>query len=74
MLAYTSKSHFWTLLNHIIITGKQIIYHNRQRKTTPLLCHLIAKLIFIEGIEKHIAFVNKRLDFHSEKWQPLLDM
>ena len=43
MLSYTSKSHFWTLLNHIIITGKQIIYHNRQRKTTPLLCHLTAR-------------------------------
>ena len=74
MLGYTSKSQFWTLLNHIIITGKQIIFRNRQRKTTPLLCHLTAKLKYIKRIEKHIAFVNNRLDFHREKWQPLLDM
>ena len=73
MLGYTSRSQFWTLLNHVIITGKQVIYHNRQRKTTSLLCHLIAKLKYIERIEKHIA-LNNRLDFHGEKWQPLLDM
>ena len=74
MLGYTSESQFWTLLNHIIITGTQIIYHNRQRKKTPILCHLIVKLKYIERIKKHIAFVNNRLDFYSEKWQPILDM
>jgi len=67
-LGCTSKSQFWTLLNHIIITGKQIIFHNRQRKTTPLLCHLTAKLEYIDRIEKHTAFVNNRLDFHREKY------
>ena len=50
----------WTLLNH-----------NRRRKTKPLLCHLIAKLKFIERIKYFIAKINSRLVFHQQKWQIL---
>ena len=47
MLGYTTNTWFWTLLNHIIIICKQIIFYNRQRKSPPSLAHLIAKLSIV---------------------------
>ena len=73
MLGYTTNTRFWTLLNHIIIICKQIIFYNRQRKSPPSLAHLIAKLKYIERIENPIAFKNNRLDFHKKKWRPFLN-
>ena len=42
LLGITKESHHWTLLNHILIAGKQVIHTNRLRKTKPLLPQLIA--------------------------------
>ena len=59
----------WTLLNHILIAGKQVIHTNRLRKTKPLLPQLIAKLKYIEHIEYFIAKKRDRLKFHQQKWE-----
>ena len=45
------KRPHWSLLNHIIITGKQIIYQNRLKLSLPLLFHVTNKLKYIECIE-----------------------
>ena len=71
MLGYTKERSQWTLLNHILIVGKQVIYSNRLRKTKPLLPQLIAKLKYIERIEYLIAKRRNRLKFHNQKWDIL---
>jgi hypothetical protein len=55
MLGYTNESPHWTLLNHNLIIGKQIIYSSRLRKSKPLLSQFIVKLNYIERIERYIA-------------------
>ena len=69
----TQKRPHWSLLNHIIITGKQIIYQNRLELSLPLLFHVTNKLKYIECIERTIAKKNNKLTIHSEKWKPLID-
>ena len=69
MLGYTNKSPHWTLLNHILITGKQVIYSSRLRKSKPLLSQFIVKLKHIECIEHYIAKRRDRKNFHEEKWK-----
>ena len=71
MFGYIKERPHRTLLNHIIIIAKQVIYYNRRRKTKPLLCHLITKLKFIEHVEYFIAKRKSRLVFHQRKWQIL---
>ena len=62
------KAH-WTLLNRIIIVGKQTIYSNRSRRTNPTLPQPIEKFKYIEHIEYSIANRNDRLKFHNQKWK-----
>ena len=71
LLGITKESPHWTLLNHILIAGKQVIHTNRLRKTKPLLPQLIAKLKYIEHIEYFIAKKRDRLKFHQQKWKIL---
>ena len=68
------KRPHWLLLNHIIIAGKQIIYQNHLKNSVPLLSHLIAKLRYIESIERAIAKKNNRPNIHERKWKPLLNI
>ena len=69
MFGYIKERPHRTFLNHIIIIAKQVIYYNRRRKTKPLLCHLIAKLKFIEHVEYFIAKRKSRLGFNQQKRQ-----
>ena len=40
MLGHTTcKTRHWTLLNHIIVIGKQILFYNSQKKTLSFLSH-----------------------------------
>ena len=71
LLGITKENPHWTLLNHILIAGKQVIHTNRLRKTKPLLPQLIAKLKYIEHIEYFIAKKRDRLKFHQLKWEIL---
>lgn len=71
LLGITKESPHWTLLNHILIAGKQVIHTNRLKKTKPLLPQLIAKLKYIEHIEYFIAKKRDRLKFHQQKWKIL---
>ena len=74
MLGYTThNTRFWTLLNHIIIICKQIIFLQSAKKISTFP-HLIAKLKYTECIENHIAFQNNSLDFHKKKWRPVLNI
>ena len=57
----TQKNSHWLLLNHIIIVGKQVIYHNHLKNSLPSLSHVIVKLNYIESIERSIATKNNRL-------------
>ena len=63
------KNLNWTLLNHIIVTGKQVIYCNRLKKFLPSLSQVIIKTKYIESIERSIAFKNNKLRTHDEKWK-----
>ena len=71
MLGYIKERSQQTLLNHILIVGKQVIYSNRLRKTKPLLRRLIAKLKYTERTEYLIAKRRNRLKFHNQKWDIL---
>ena len=71
MFGYIKERPHRTLLNHIIIIAKQIIYYDHRRKTKPLLCHLIAKLKCVQHVEYFIAKRKSRLDFHQQKCQIL---
>ena len=55
----TEKIINWILLNHIIIIGKQIIYYNRQKNSSPSLNQVIAKLKYIESIDRSIALLKE---------------
>ena len=50
ILGHTKIKAHWTLLNHIIMVGKQTIYSNRSRRTNPTLLQVIDKLINILSI------------------------
>ena len=63
----------WLLLNHIIIVGKQLIYHNRVKNSLPSLSRVITKLNYIESIERSIATKNNRLKTHNGKWKPFIN-
>ncbi len=67
------KNLNWTLLNHIIIIGKQVIYSNRLKNILPLLPHVIIKIKYIESIEGSIALKNNKLKTHIEKWKPIIN-
>ena len=71
ILGFTFKRPNWTFLNHVIIAGKQIIYHNRLKNSLPSLSQVIAKLKYSESIERSIALKNNRLTIHNEKWKPM---
>ena len=58
----------WLLLNHNIIVGKHIIYHN----SLPTLSHLIANLKYIESIERSITKENNRPRTQGGKWKSFL--
>ena len=58
----------WTLVNQIIIAGKQVIYSYRLGKTIQLL------LKYIERIEHLIAKRRNRLKFHHKKWELLISL
>ena len=67
------KNLNWTLLNHIIIIGKQVIYYDRLSNSFPSLPQLIIKVKYIESIERSIALKNNRLQIHNEKWKPIIN-
>ena len=69
ILGHTKIKAHWTLLNDIIIVGKQTVYmySNRSRRTNPTLPQLIEKLKYIEHIEYSVANRNDRLKFHNQK-------
>jgi len=69
----TQKRSHWSLLNHIIIAGKLVIYHSRLKNILPSLHHLLIKLDHIESIERSIAIKNNRLKIHEGKWKPLIN-
>ncbi len=58
------KNLNWTLLNHIIIIGKQVINSNRLKNILPLLPHVIIKIKYFESIEQSIALKNYKLKTH----------
>ena len=66
ILGHTKIKAHWTLLNHIIIVGKQTIYSNRSRRTNPTLPQLTVKLKYIEHIKYSIASRNDRFKFHGQ--------
>ena len=67
------KNLNWTLLNHIIIIGKQVIYANRLKNILPFLPQAITKIKYIESIERSIALKNNKLKSHDEKWKPIIN-
>ena len=67
------KNLNWTLLNHIIIIGKQVIYSNRLTNSLPLLPQVITKIKYIESIERFIALKNNKLETHDEKSKPIIN-
>ena len=67
------KNLNWTLLNHIIIIGKQVIYANRLKNILPFLPQAITKIKYIESIEHSIALKNNKLKSHDEKWKPIIN-
>ena len=67
------KNLNWTLLNHIIIIGKQVIYANRLNNILPFLPQAITKIKYIESIERSIALKNNKLKSHDEKWKPIIN-
>ena len=67
------KNLNWTLLNHIIIISKQVIYCNRHKKFLPSLSQAIIKTKYIESIERSIAFKNNKLRTHDENWKPIIN-
>ena len=67
------KNLNWTLLNHIIIIGKQVTYCNRLKKLLPSLSQVIIKTKYIESIDRSIAFKNNKLRTHDEKWKPIIN-
>ena len=69
MLGYTNDSPHWTLLNHILIIAKQVIYSSQLKKSKPLLSQFIIKLKHIERIEYYIAKRRDRITFHEDKWK-----
>ena len=73
ILGLTEKIINWTLLNHIIIIGKQIIHYNRQKKYLPSLNQVIVKLKCNESIERSIALKNNGISIHNEKWKPIIN-
>ena len=74
IFSLTQKRSHWSLLNNIIITGKQIVYQYRLKLSLPLLPNVTNKLKYIERIERAIAKKNNKLTIHSVKWKPLIDI
>ena len=69
MLGYMNESPHWLFLNHVLTTGKQVIYSSRLSKSKPPFFQFMVKLKHIERIEYFIAKKRDRCSFHEKKWK-----
>ena len=61
-----------TLINHILLLGKQLIYQWRPKRFVLNLALLIAKIKYACKIGERIARSNDKLTKHYKKWERLL--